>query len=168
MPLAIACPTPQLLVVSVERLKPGRPSALLTADPPAEAAALGDPLKPSAALLVLIVDDDEDWRVLGTMLLKRLGFEVIEASDAFEAMLRFLGGGVDVVLTDVFMPGTDGVELIRGLRSIDPELPIVAFTAAVEPQLCAQSCGHHVPLLAKPLQLRQLEAAIRTSLESRT
>jgi CheY-like chemotaxis protein len=78
---------------------------------------------------ILLVDDDADHLAFMTALLRRAGHHPHAFTDAQTALER-LGavGPVDVVVTDVFMPGMDGVELTRALRARRPDLPIIAVT----------------------------------------
>ena len=113
---------------------------------------------------VLLVDDEDGFRhVLGLLLTQR-GYSVIEAHDGDEAIVRYFENDIDVVLTDVFMPRKDGVDMIRSLRTLDPGLRIVAYSAAVSDG--RGTCGPDVPLLAKPADFKEIEAALRKALGS--
>lgn len=81
---------------------------------------------------VMVVDDEADVRLVARVVLSSAGYDVIEA-DSGESALGALDRGAepDVILLDVRMPGMDGWEVVRRLRS-DPEragVPIVIFTA---------------------------------------
>lgn len=80
---------------------------------------------------VLIVDDSFDLRHVFARVLKGYGFEVCEACDGQEALGSLASFDPDVVLTDVNMPGIDGLELIRRIRAIPAmaEVPIITMTA---------------------------------------
>jgi two-component system, chemotaxis family, chemotaxis protein CheY len=77
---------------------------------------------------VLVVDDDEDFRRVATRLLQEGGYEVEIAREGAGGIARYRAGGVDVVLMDVYMPGTDGVEAIIRLRHEFPDARIVAVS----------------------------------------
>jgi len=84
---------------------------------------------------VLIVDDEPDVRLVTRVILEAVGYDVDEAEDGERALAALQAGAVpDVVLLDVRMPGLDGWEVLRRLRSgPDPLrlLPIVIFTADI-------------------------------------
>lgn len=84
---------------------------------------------------VLILDDEEDTRELLGSMLERAGANVIEASSVDEALECFRIVTVDLVVSDIRMPGRDGYSFIRELRSreeVGATVPALALTACVE------------------------------------
>lgn len=77
---------------------------------------------------VLIVDDDPLARDSLRLMLERAGYQVVEATDGLEAMKLFKGSPADLVVTDIFMPEMDGIEIIRELRILSPEVKIIAVS----------------------------------------
>jgi CheY-like chemotaxis protein len=80
---------------------------------------------------VLVVDDDVRNIFALSSVLERHGMRVETASNGQEAIAKVGGGGIDIVLMDIMMPGMDGYETTRAIREI-PELkalPIIALTA---------------------------------------
>ena len=77
---------------------------------------------------VLVVEDDTAVRGVIWHLLTQAGFEVVEAEDGEQGLARYGEQRIDVVLTDLFMPVMDGMELIRQLLDQDPAAKIVAMT----------------------------------------
>jgi CheY-like chemotaxis protein len=77
--------------------------------------------------LVLLVDDEKNVRVSTQLLLRQLGFDVIVASDGIEAVevFRAQSGRIGAVLLDLTMPRLDGIQTLRELRRIDPNIPVV-------------------------------------------
>ena len=73
----------------------------------------------------LVVDDSEKVRKTVSVLLKRSGIQPVLAGNAAAAMERFLEEDFDLVVTDLDMPGTNGLELIRWLRTRKPFLPVI-------------------------------------------
>ncbi len=65
---------------------------------------------------ILIVDDDSVTRKLLAFLLRTEGYDSVQAQDGIEALEMLAGGNVNLVITDLNMPGMDGVELIRNIR----------------------------------------------------
>ncbi len=109
---------------------------------------------------VLVVDDDPIVRGLITAVLGGTGFEVIEAPDAEQALIAFAAGGsaVDLVITDVKMPGMSGCELARMLLAAHPTLPILLVSGS------RSESPTSLPLLQKPFTPSRLLDAIRWTL----
>jgi two-component system response regulator AtoC len=82
-----------------------------------------------AERLILVVDDEEPQRRVLAGFLKKRGYEVETAGDADEAMKTVSSRTVDLVLTDLRMPGQTGVELVDAVRGANPEIPVVVMTA---------------------------------------
>jgi DNA-binding NtrC family response regulator len=77
---------------------------------------------------ILIVDDDASIRRTLHALLKRAGYEVMLASDGSEAVRLWRDHGGDLVITDLHMPGKDGIETIVELLSHTPGIRIIAMS----------------------------------------
>jgi len=113
---------------------------------------------------VLVVEDAPFLRYAFGRLLRLHGFDVREAIDGNEALEMMPDFQPDIVLTDLMMPGMDGVELIRRLRD-DPEtadLPVVAITADATDQSerRAREAGA-ADFIAKPIDLPSLLERLR-------
>ncbi|MBC8339409.1 MAG: response regulator [Rhodospirillales bacterium] len=77
---------------------------------------------------ILVIEDDEEIRVLIQRLLEREGFEVEAAEDGVKGMEAFRTWAPDMVITDLVMPRMKGEETIREIRSIDAEAKIIAIS----------------------------------------
>lgn len=77
---------------------------------------------------ILIVDDDDGVRAYLSNILEREGYEVAEASDGEMALEQFRMKPADLIITDIIMPGKEGIELILDFRSDHPDLPIIAIS----------------------------------------
>ncbi len=77
---------------------------------------------------VLVVDDEELYRRALERILSRVGYTVLAARDASEAMSIVSSQSLDLVLCDVQMPGINGHELVRRIHEIDPDLPCIVVT----------------------------------------
>src|SRR5829696_10469425 len=76
---------------------------------------------------ILVADDEQNLRRVLTALLRRDGHEVVQAATGLEAIDRL--ADVDVVITDLRMPGADGMEVLRTASKNHPHLPVIMITA---------------------------------------
>jgi len=77
---------------------------------------------------ILCVDDNEQSLSIRKVMLETRGYRVLAYTDARQALKRFEQGGVDLVLTDLIMPGIDGSELIGGVKAISPGTPAILLS----------------------------------------
>jgi CheY-like chemotaxis protein len=114
---------------------------------------------------ILVVDDNEQLRRLTRLTLGLEGFEVVEASNGREAIQKFEAEPVDVVVTDLFMPEEDGLELIGRLRQFIPRVPIIAISGggSLRNNASLQAAGMlgADDVLEKPFDPDDLAAMIR-------
>ena len=124
---------------------------------------------------VLVVDDDDANRVTLERILKRAGYDVSHAASGREAMgtLRdtSASGGVpvDLVLTDLKMPGMSGIDLLKAAKVVDPAMEVVVMTAygTVETAVEAMKEGAY-DFVAKPLKRLELTTVLDKALEKRS
>jgi CheY-like chemotaxis protein len=81
---------------------------------------------------LLVAEDDLIVRRLIRCVAERAGFEAVDARNGAEALARLRCERFDVMITDLFMPDTDGIELIRRVRPLAATLPIVAISGGGE------------------------------------
>jgi CheY-like chemotaxis protein len=79
---------------------------------------------------ILVVDDSEGCRAYLTTLLGRAGYEVHELPNGKSIALFLAFIPVDAIITDLFMPGADGLETIRSVKVLAPETPVIGITGA--------------------------------------
>src|ERR1700751_3775470 len=80
---------------------------------------------------ILCVDDNEQSLSIRKVMLETRGYRVIACSSGEEALERFKKGGIDLVLTDLIMPGVDGSKLIEEIKTISPQTPAILFSGKV-------------------------------------
>lgn len=116
------------------------------------------------AIRILVVDDESAIRRALRPPLLELGFQVSEASRGEEALQLLRGGGLDVVLLDMNMPGIGGIETLRRIRAFAPRLPILMLTVRdqEEDKVAALDLGAD-DYVTKPFSVRELIARIRTA-----
>jgi CheY-like chemotaxis protein len=86
--------------------------------------------KPSLNEKVVVFDDDERFRALARAILETGGFEVIETDSLKECLLQLRSQAVAAVILDMVMPGRDGIEVLREIKQLFPEIRIVAVSGA--------------------------------------
>jgi len=116
----------------------------------------------------LVVDDDAETRGLIEMLLRHVGFTVATADSGAAAIRGVEATPPDVVVTDLHMPGMDGVELLGKLRERAPDLPVLVVTASgeVTSAVAAMRAGAE-DYLTKPIDFEALRFSIERALERR-
>ena len=106
---------------------------------------------------VLVVDDDAAVRRLTARMLRDEGFIVLEAASAEEALVALKDtSGVRLVLTDVVMPGMDGVQLAQTIQQVYPDQRVMLMSAYVGTGNGTESGGLPIPVLPKPFTRAQL------------
>ncbi len=115
---------------------------------------------------LLVVDDDARLRRVLQILGHKIGLNCVAAASADAALAAFRAERSDLVVTDLKMPGRDGLELLRELREIDAEVPVVVLTAhgSVATAVEAMKLGA-VDYLQKPFDVDALEMVIRRALD---
>src|SRR5215203_3978574 len=110
---------------------------------------------------ILVVDDDSLSREFLVEAIASLGYQPIEAKSGSEALERAKTTNPDLVLTDLRMPGIDGLELVRNLKTQYPELPTVMITAqgTIESAVQAMRSGA-ADFLLKPTTAEAIEVVI--------
>src|SRR6058998_3000155 len=117
---------------------------------------------------LLVADDDPGLRESLERTLTREGYRVVLASDGRAALERVQAGGVDLIVTDLRMPGLTGLELLRAAKAIRPDVDVILLTAfgTVEEAVKAMKDGAY-DFLTKPFRREQLLKLIDKALERR-
>jgi DNA-binding NtrC family response regulator len=117
---------------------------------------------------ILIVDDEVNARTALVELLRDEGYSVESAADGFKALGKIDDFAPDLILTDLKMPGMDGVDLLKRVRARAVEVPVVVMTAfgAVETAVGAMRAGAR-DYLTKPINMAELTLVIAREIEHR-
>jgi two-component system NtrC family response regulator len=115
---------------------------------------------------VLLVDDDESFRRVHEYQLAQAGYEVTSAADGEAALTRFRDERPDVVISDVKMPGLDGLALLARITAMAPDTPVVMITAqgTVETAVEAMKRGAF-DFLTKPFPGEKLRLTLERARE---
>ncbi len=113
---------------------------------------------------VLVVEDEQTYRETLAYMLRREGFEVVEAADGTEGLAEYDRVGADIVLLDLMMPGLPGTEVCRQLRTRGP-VPVIMVTArdSEVDKVVGLELGAD-DYVTKPFSHRELVARIRAVL----
>jgi CheY-like chemotaxis protein len=117
--------------------------------------------QPLAGVSILLVEDNTDGRELLEAFLRFVGANVRSAANADEAFVLFKQSAPAVVITDIVLPGHDGVWLLEQVRASTTDVPVIALTGRALPAdtLRLRSLGFDEHL-AKPVNLDEMIAAI--------
>lgn len=81
---------------------------------------------------ILCVDDNEQALSIRKVMLETRGYRVLACSNGHSALELFYQGGVDLVLSDLLMPGLDGANLISKVKEMSPETPAILFSGKIK------------------------------------
>ncbi len=118
--------------------------------------------KPPSGLSVLLVEDNDHVREFACHLLDELGYRVLTAASGEEALERLESESVEILFSDVVMPGMSGVELARLARERDPALPVLLASGYSEEIVGV--AGADFEIVRKPYDLNGIEAALGKAL----
>lgn len=119
---------------------------------------------------ILVVDDNEDCRELVRKILKKEGYQIIEAVDGEDAIAKAIAYRPDLILMDISIPKIDGYEATRRLKSrLDfKNTPIIAFTAHAmrgdQEKAIQAGCDGYI---SKPLNVREFPEQIKMYLKDK-
>jgi len=158
----LACENSFSLAETSRRLRRGRGSEKPLSISGSLAAETAGDSQSLAGVVVLLVEDDEDTRIVLGELLRFCGARVLSASTGFEALNCLQAGLPNVMITDLAMPGMDGVELLDRIRQDlhTQRLPVIAMTAFPAGYV-PRAQRRFNAFLRKPIDVDELVKAIR-------
>jgi len=117
---------------------------------------------------IVIVDDEKDMRSFLEILLRRSGYSVMSFPLAERALDYCRSNPFDLVVTDIRMPGMDGVELLKELKTIDDSVPVIMITAyaSIDTAIEAMKAGAY-DYLTKPFKIEEIKLNIAKALKFR-
>ena len=115
---------------------------------------------------ILIVDDEPDIREVLAISLEDMGYRTVEAENAATAFDRFQKERPQIVVTDIKMPGGDGIELLRKIKHQNPETEVIMITGHGDMNLAIRSLKYEATdFITKPINVDALEIALRRARE---
>lgn len=115
---------------------------------------------------VLLVEDDSQVRRIILSALGALGYQVLEAGTPEEAARLCAERQVDMLLTDLVLPGISGIEVAQMCRRVHPDIPVVLVTGYMEKESGSLVEGLHALLVRKPFSPAELARAVREALDA--
>ncbi len=116
---------------------------------------------------ILIVDDEKNYLLVLEALLGPQGYEIITVNNAHDALRSVREADLDLVITDVKMPGMNGMELLEESKKIKPELPVIIMTAYGSIEMAVEAMKKNAyDYITKPFQNEQLKLTVKKGLDN--
>jgi DNA-binding NtrC family response regulator len=118
---------------------------------------------------ILVVDDENDLRMIVREVLSDEGFSVVEATDGMSALKLFRTGVPDAVLIDLRMPHMDGMATMKEFRKIDPHVPVIILTGHGDIPTAVEAIKSGAyDFISKPPEFDRLIITLRRAIERRS
>jgi two-component system NtrC family response regulator len=115
---------------------------------------------------ILIVDDEKNYLVVLEALLGPEGYEIITVDKSSEALRLLREADLDLIITDMKMPGLSGMELLEECNKINPELPVIMITAYGTIEMAVEAMKKNAyDYITKPFQNEQIKLTVKKALE---
>ncbi len=115
---------------------------------------------------ILIVDDEKNYLVILEALLAPEGYEIITEDNASNALRLLREADLDLVITDMKMPGKNGIQILEEAKNIDPELPVIIMTAYGTIEMAVESMKKRAyDYITKPFRNEELKLTVKKGLE---
>jgi CheY-like chemotaxis protein len=111
--------------------------------------------------VILVVDDDDLVRETAVVLIESLGYGAVSVANAQDALRLVMDDGIDAVLTDIMMPGIDGLELAKRIHELEPRLPVICTTGYAN---VVENSRHYDALLRKPYHVATIAKTLKSVL----
>src|ERR1700674_4492047 len=117
---------------------------------------------------ILLIDDEAPSREALTLLLKSADYDVKSAGSGNEAFELLAEDGFDIIITDLFLPDLDGIDILKQVKSASPEMEVILITghAAAETAVRAMKEGAF-DYITKPLNIDELRLILGKAVEKR-
>jgi|WetSurMetagenome_2_1015567.scaffolds.fasta_scaffold206978_2 DNA-binding response OmpR family regulator len=115
---------------------------------------------------ILIVDDDVNLLNYLSEELTEAGFKVKTFDNGADAIVASAEQSFDLILLDMLMPGLDGIQVVRVLKKVAPNVPIIGLTGYVGRGYMSQAMGLGVQIMTKPIEIPTLLKEINLTIAS--
>src|SRR5580765_8993618 len=117
---------------------------------------------------ILVVDDEQSMAQFLAIVLRKDGYQVSTVQNGRDAMDKVKVEAFDVVITDIKMPGVDGIQVLQGIKKHDPSLPVVLMTAYASQQSAIDAVNLGAfQYLIKNAKNDEIKLIVRNALEMR-
>ena len=125
-------------------------------------------VKHTQALNVLYVEDNKDAREMTTMILEDVFNTITIACDGENGFEKFKQNHIDLIITDINMPKLSGPQMIKKIREIDKDIPILVFSAYDESDLSVEEIKPEIEaFILKPIDIEQFFDTLRKVIQKR-
>ncbi len=115
---------------------------------------------------ILLVDDEEGIRNVLNITLTHAGFKVLLAPDGDTGFKIFKAQKPDIIITDIKMPGIDGIELLRQIKRTSPETEVIMITGHGDMDFAVKSLQHEASdFITKPIDSEELELSVKKAVD---
>jgi len=111
--------------------------------------------------MILLVDDEENYRELIARVLTKAGYAVLQAADGMGALSLLERSNVDLVISDILMPVLNGYALVARLREKWPDMPVILTTGFLSPDAAKSMMKGSVDFIPKPINAETLLDMVR-------
>ena len=115
---------------------------------------------------IMVVEDDRLNRALLSKVLRQEGYQVLEACDGDLALKILQAFPCDLVITDFLMPILNGIEFVKQLRSLQPQIPIIFITGYLSAISDKKIIDEVAEILAKPFEPHVLRSSVHRLLDA--
>ena len=110
---------------------------------------------------ILLVDDEEDIRLVLGLALNDLGYQVLTAENGHEGLSKFREFNPPIIITDIKMPDIDGVDLLKKIKNENPDAEVIMITGHGDMDVAIKSFQHQAAdFITKPINVDSLENAL--------
>lgn len=111
--------------------------------------------------MILVVDDEGAYRELLAKILSKAGYEIVQAGDGFAALSVLEKSKIDLVISDILMPGMNGYSLVARLRAKWPNMPVILTTGFLSEDTAKNMMNGSVGFIPKPIDHEKLIEMIK-------
>ena len=115
-----------------------------------------------SSITILCVDDEEIPRILRKLILQKQGYRVVTAASGLEALELLDGANINLVLSDLMMPGMSGTELTKSVKSMRPTMPVILISGVNEIPADARYADRFISKVGGPELLFQTVIEVLT------